>query len=163
VTEARTAGVHVVVTPQDVAPSRDTATAEVESNVTALYQAAKSRVKSLAARYHEKLGPIGFGVLRFVFEHEPVRAGDVAAALGLDKSAVSRQITMLREMDLLDIEPDPADGRASLLLPSDKARQAQVTFRAESSGEYERILASWPTEDIATLARLLERFNDSIG
>jgi DNA-binding MarR family transcriptional regulator len=94
-----------------------------------------------------------------VMEHEPVRAAGISTALDMDKSAVSRQISMLRESGLLLSQPDPDDGRASLLVSSDSAKAALESFRVELKSDYQRILGSWDTDEIETFARLLAKFN----
>jgi DNA-binding MarR family transcriptional regulator len=145
----------------DAADARSTHLHEVEQAVGVLYQATRARVKVLAERFDPDLQPAGFGILRYIIANEPIRAGDIASALAIDKSAVSRQLTILRDNGLVETRADPADGRATLLVASDAARAALETFRAESKADYERILQSWDSDDIATLATLLQRFNKS--
>lgn len=142
--------------------ARAAATHEVDESVTVLYQAAKARIKSLAARFDPDLGPLGFGILRYILATQPLRSGDIVTALGMDKGAVSRQVGLLRDMGLIETRPDPDDGRASILVPSTTAREALEAFRAESTAGYDRVLADWSTEDIATFAALLHRFNESV-
>jgi len=103
----------------------------------------------------------GYLVLRYVMAHEPIRAGDVAAGLSMDKSAVSRQLTALRDSGLIEAQPDPEDGRASLVVGSAKANERLDEFRVELKADYQRILASWDAADIEAFARLLNKFNES--
>lgn len=134
----------------------------VEREISALYQQAKVRIREAAARYHADLQPLGYGVLRHVIDHQPVRAADIASVLGIDKSAVSRQVSMLRELELLETADDPDDGRAVLLVATDSAVATREQLRTESTSGYGRIFADWSSDDIGHLARLLHRFNASI-
>lgn len=149
--------------PAPASPAdRETGEQFIEQGVATLYQAARARVKDLAERFAPDLQPATYGILRYIMEHEPLRAGDIVAALGIDKSAVSRQIGTLREMGLIDMRPDPEDGRASLLVASTRAREARVVYRAETSERYASIFREWTDEEIISFAVLLGKFNESI-
>lgn len=142
---------------------RADATAAVETNIAHIYQAAKARIKSLAVRFHPDLQPVGYGILRLVFDGEPLRASDIAATLGMDKGAVSRQVAALREMGLVETRSDPDDGRATLLIATATARQGLAAFRSESSSDYGRVFTEWSTAELRDFAALLVKFNDSVN
>ena len=57
----------------------------------------------------------GHWLLVRVSEQAPVRLSDIAESVELDLSTISRQVRDLVAAGLLLKEPDPADGRASLL------------------------------------------------
>jgi DNA-binding MarR family transcriptional regulator len=134
----------------------------IEHEVAELYRSAKSRVKSIAAKYHPDLQPVGYGILRFIFETEPVRSQDIAASLDMDKGAVSRQVSALRQLGLVDTRIDPDDRRATLLVVSDAARAVRVQVRGETTSGYGLIFADWGDRDIHEFSRLLTKFNESI-
>ena len=141
--------------------ARDAYALEIEQGVAVLYRASKARVKRLVAHLDPEMQTAGYLVLRYVMAHEPIRAGDVAAGLSMDKSAVSRQLTALRDSGLIEAQPDPEDGRASLVVGSAKANERLDEFRVELKADYQRILASWDAADIEAFARLLNKFNES--
>jgi DNA-binding MarR family transcriptional regulator len=141
--------------------ARDAFALEIEEGVAVLYRASKARVKRLVDHLDPEMQTAGYLVLRYVMAHEPIRAGDVAVGLSMDKSAVSRQLTALRESGLIDAQPDPEDGRASLVVSSQKANARLDEFRAELKRDYRRMLASWDAADIEAFARLLNKFNES--
>lgn len=142
--------------------ARDAATLEVEQGISLLFNATKTRIRALSDLFHADLQPAGFTILRYILAHGPVRGGDVAVAVGMDKSAVSRQLTVLREMELLETRPDPLDGRAALLVATEVAKSALVEFRHSVKAEYFKTLESWDTDEIHTFGRLLQRFNESL-
>ena len=141
--------------------ARDAYALEIEQGVAVLYRASKARVKRLVEHLDPEMQTAGYLVLRYVMAHEPIRAGDVAAGLSMDKSAVSRQLTVLRDSGLIEAQPDPEDGRASLVVGSTKANERLDEFRVELKADYQRILADWDAADIADFARLLKKFNES--
>ena len=141
--------------------ARDAYALEIEQGVAVLYRASKARVKRLVEHLDPEMQTAGYLVLRYVMAHEPIRAGDVAAGLSMDKSAVSRQLTVLRDSGLIEAQPDPEDGRASLVVGSVKANERLDEFRVELKADYQRILASWDAADIEAFARLLNKFNES--
>jgi len=134
---------------------------EIEQEVALLNHATRARGRVLTERFDPDLQPAGFSVLRYVIVTGPVRAGGIASALSMDKSAVSRQITVLRDAGLLQTSTDPEDGRATLLVATETAETALAAFRQEMRAEYERIMHSWETADVAAFARLLRLFNTS--
>ena len=143
------------------AAARDAFAQDIEQGVAVLYQASKARVKRLVEHLDPDMQTAGYLVLRFVMANGPIRAGDVAAGLSMDKSAVSRQLTVLRDAGLIESRPDPEDGRASLVAGSAIANDRLDEFRVELTSDYRRILAEWEAADIESFARLLKKFNGS--
>jgi len=141
--------------------ARDSYALEIEQGVAVLYRASKARVKRLVEHLDPDMQTAGYLVLRYVMANEPIRAGDVATGLSMDKSAVSRQLAALRESGLIASQPDPEDGRASLVVASAKANERLDEFRVELKADYQRMLAEWNAADIADFARLLKKFNES--
>lgn len=142
--------------------AREHAALELENGISQIYQRSRARVRHLAEQFDGDLQPLGFGILRYIIINGPLRAGDVVTGLGIDKAAVSRQLAQLKQLGLIVSTPDSADRRATLIEASDTAKAALAAFRGEVSLEYRTALESWPTDDIADLARLLHRFNESV-
>jgi DNA-binding MarR family transcriptional regulator len=147
----------------DAADARYGKLLDVEHEVSVMHQLTRARLKVLVERFDADLQPAGFAVLRCVVAHGPIRAGDIASNLGIDKSAVSRQLTVLRDSGLIEATSDPADGRATLVGATEAALVALGRFRADVRADYERILQSWNTADIVTFGDLLQRFNRSLS
>ncbi len=135
---------------------------QIEEGISVLFRNTKMRLKDYSERLDPELQPAGYTILRYVMSREPIRAADIATALGMDKSAVSRQLTSLREIGLLETHPDPADGRATLLASSEKARTALASFQASFRSAYREVLSTWDDSDVDNFARLLRKFNDGI-
>lgn len=91
----------------------------------------------------------------------PMRSSALAEAACVDPSTVSRQVAELVKAGLVERVPDPADGRASLLVATDRGREAHRARKTRRVETFGRIVAGWPAADVATLTDLLTRFNDS--
>ena len=92
-----------------------------------------------------------------------VRASDVAQVLGLDKSTVSRGITQLENLGLIERVGDPDDGRARLLRLTTTGAERFDAMRAQRQTEFRAILTRWNPTDLADLGRLLARLNTDLG
>lgn len=97
-------------------------------------------------------------VLARVVAEGPRRVTDLAEATGVDASTVSRQVAAMVKEGLLAREADPADGRASLVVATDRGRDVMDEMRGARNREFARLLEGWAADDCATLARLLDRF-----
>lgn len=86
---------------------------------------------------------------------EPIRASQVVQQCGVTKQAVSQQIIHLERNGYLVVEPDPLDGRARMLLLTEKGCQAQRLV-AELFAEIERDWARRVgAENLAVLREVL--------
>ena len=137
---------------------RDEYVLEVERGISELYGRVNERIRSHAKTFNPDLQPVGFGILRYIRLRESIRAADISTALGMDKSSVSRQVTALREMGLVETRPDPEDGRATLLVLSEASRDALAGIRHETAAEYQRALSTWTDDDVRAFAHLLAKF-----
>lgn len=95
-------------------------------------------------------------------EGAAVRSRDLARAEGLDPSTMSRRLGSLAERGLITREPDPADGRASLLSLTDAGCEAVQCERDRRVALVTDALDGWGEHDRAELARLLSQLTDSL-
>lgn len=91
----------------------------------------------------------------------PLRSRDLAAAICLDPSTVSRQIDQLVRAGFAERLADPDDGRATLVCVTTAGAQTFTAHRAH----LEQVLMSsvfddWEPADLDTFTRLLARLND---
>ncbi|GAA3043454.1 hypothetical protein GCM10020229_63400 [Kitasatospora albolonga] len=88
----------------------------------------------------------------------PCSAADLGREVELDRTTVTRRADRLEQAGLLRREPDPADGRATLLALTPAGREVIATTRRRLAAAIESALADWPEEEARTFARLLHRF-----
>ena len=142
--------------------------AEIEHELSLLFRRARSASMGMARRVHPDLDAAGYALISQIDLGTPpgstgVRASDVAAALGLDKSTVSRGIAQLERIGLIERVPDPDDGRARLLRLTADGAERYGAIREQRRAEFEAILERWETGDLEQLAKLLHRLNTDIG
>jgi DNA-binding MarR family transcriptional regulator len=105
---------------------------------------------------------VGFGgiaVLHQVSKRPGITATQIAQGHDLDKAVVSRKVTQLRELDYIQSEPSPEDGRVMLLTPTATGQQVLEDMRREMYGAYWNRLESWGQTELDEFLRVLRRFN----
>lgn len=110
------------------------------------------------------LGPAGrdlsgndVHLLRTVAAQGPMRASDLAAWQGVDKSTISTQVRRLEERGLVVRRPDPADRRAALLAATARGRKLRRRMDAAGAALFAELLRGWSDADRQALATLLAR------
>lgn len=131
----------------------------IEREVGVLLRRVRRVIGVRARAVHPELQPASYLVLTHLEERGATRSSAVVEELGIDKGAVSRQITHLVQLGLVVREDDPADGRASLLSLTDDARRRLALVAAERSERFDRRLSDFDTEELAGFARQLARYN----
>ena len=131
----------------------------LEREIGLLLRRSRAISARLASQLHPDLDGAAYGLLALLQDTGPLRASDLVARLGLDKSTVSRQISSLVELGLVDRAADPADGRAQVLTPSAEGSARLAEIRDVRRARWEADLSGWPAEDVATLGELLSRLN----
>jgi DNA-binding MarR family transcriptional regulator len=86
----------------------------------------------------------------------------MADAFGIDKGAISRQVQHLLDLGLVEREPDPADGRATLVSVS-AAAVAQLEAVSEERRRWlDGRLSDWSEDDLTQMVELLGRYNRAL-
>lgn len=100
-----------------------------------------------------------FGILALVDRLGDGRhAGELAHQAALDPSTVSRAVAALVTSGLVAREPDPYDGRATVLAVTDAGRAALADALDWHERLIARALADWTPDEIAAFERQLGRF-----
>ena len=86
-----------------------------------------------------------------------LRLSDLASALELDLSTVSRQVKQMSDTGLVTREADPDDGRACLVGLSDKGRAVLESVRSARTEVLRNTMAGWNERQRAALAAGIER------
>jgi DNA-binding MarR family transcriptional regulator len=131
----------------------------LEREIALLLRRSRAISARLAGELHADLDGAAYGLLALLQDTGPLRASDLVARLGLDKSTVSRQVSNLVDLGLVDRAADPVDGRAQVLTPSAEGSARLARIRESRRARWEADLGDWPATDVATLADLLGRLN----
>ena len=131
----------------------------LEREIGLLLRRARAMSARLAGELHPDLDGAAYGLLALLEDAGPLRAGDLVARLGLDKSTVSRQVSHLVDLGLVDRAADPVDGRAQVLTPSAEGSARLARIREARRARWETDLEDWAPTDVARLGELLARLN----
>lgn len=112
---------------------------------------------ALKRRSHERENPATVFLLRHLRRSESMRVSDLADCSRLDVSTVSRHVKALEEAGHLVRVEDPDDKRAWLLRITEQGSALYDEAMNARCAVLETVLADWPHDDRATLARLMDR------
>jgi DNA-binding MarR family transcriptional regulator len=134
----------------------DSALRVIETQVAMLMRLGEATRRS-SPRPHRALDRAAYVILRFLQEAGPQNVSAVAARLNLDGSTVTRQISTLHRDGLVVRNPDPQDGRGSVVSASDQGL-AQVDAVSKARRDlYDEVLQGWTTQERVLLAEVLQR------
>ncbi|WP_372458504.1 MarR family winged helix-turn-helix transcriptional regulator [Streptomyces sichuanensis] len=138
----------------------DAAFLALERELAVFLRRARASSGELAREVHPDLEPAAYGLLVRLEEAGQQRATDLAAYFGVGKATMSRQLRALCELGLVSRDPDPADGRASLIQITEEGRVRFTRVRDARRAQYMSKLAGWDRTEVAELARLLHQLNE---
>ncbi|MCP2263470.1 MarR family winged helix-turn-helix transcriptional regulator [Promicromonospora thailandica] len=134
----------------------------LEREIRLLIRRAQSNGASIARRVHPELEASAYPLLAHIAERPGARGSDLASYFGVGRATVSRQLSRLVELGLVERTVDPEDSRGQriTLTPDgadrfDRARTSRVAM-------LEAALSTWEKEDVAQLATLLRRYSADI-
>jgi DNA-binding MarR family transcriptional regulator len=139
----------------DLAPQEIVAVAD--TFVRLMRSFSKARAWMLAAAEHDVEWSCRI-LLKSLATEGPMRAGALAEVVQSDPSTVSRQVAGLVKDGLLERRADPADGRASILVLTEKADAVLVDHDRIRLDFFARLLDGWSAADVHRFAKLLDRF-----
>ena len=92
-----------------------------------------------------------------------VRVGDLAESMRLDASTVSRHVHQLGENGLVRRDPDPADGRASIVDVTDDGRTALAKTFDQRRAFVTEAMSTWSADDRERLRDDIQRLTAGLG
>lgn len=120
--------------------------------------------QAMRERLEERLAPLGltpseWGALNHCLHGVDTPAG-LAACLGVNRAAVTRLLDGLERAGLVERAPNPADGRSTLLRPTEPGRRL-ARHAAECCSEIDRIASA--CLDATGRARFLDLLRRVVG
>ncbi len=134
----------------------------IEREIGVLLRRIKLHFEEQGCAVHPELHSGAYFLLAWLNAHGPVRASVISDTFMLDKGAVSRRISMLEELGLVERLPDPADGRATLISVSVAGKERMVLADEHRREWFDTRVASMTVEELESLATLLARFNEAM-
>lgn len=142
-------------------PARDEVVAEIIGEFSHLFASARTRWTRYAEEIHPDLRGPGMMLLQTILRQGPITATRLGGILDMDKAMVSRQVTKLRALGLVDAREAESDRRVILLTASEEAQAALDGMHARTSNDYRKRFAEWSDEELESLHTLMHRFNAS--
>lgn len=100
-------------------------------------------------------------VLQVVGWGERVRPSDVAAALEVHASQITRQVKALEDSGHVHVEPDPQDRRSCFVSLTEDGRAELARLSEVGMARFEKFVAAWDATDVREFTRLLTKFTQS--
>jgi DNA-binding MarR family transcriptional regulator len=150
-----------------VAPESDTRAAELTEQeierghrLAGLMFGLGKQQASLAHRMSKSAGVDRSTIflLKALAFHGPRRSSELAAAVHSDPSTVSRQVAALVRDGLIERQADPEDGRASVLMPTERGLELLAEQRKRMGLALALVFRTWDPADVTRFLELLERF-----
>ncbi|MEU8221957.1 MarR family winged helix-turn-helix transcriptional regulator [Kribbella sp. NPDC048915] len=102
-------------------------------------------------------GPRGYQVLATTSAEGPKRQLDLAAQLGVDRTVMTYLLDDLEQADLVQRRPDPADRRARLIVPTEKATEVLCDYERRLRATEEEVLGILDESERESFRLLLQR------
>ena len=135
---------------------------DLEHEVGVMVRRIRRVIGERARAVHPDLAPSSYLMLAYVAENGPLRASAIAEQFDMDKGAISRQVTHLTELGLLDRVSDPDDRRALLVSVSDDGRSRLVDVARHRRKWLDERLGEWTLQDLTGFVDALGRYNRAL-
>ena len=133
---------------------------DVDYELTRLLRRSRARGLKLAAELDESLDLTSYLLLMAIYDNgDGLHGSDLAESFGVHKSTISRSISTLQKLGLVERVADPHDGRAQLLTASLDAARRIDESRERGHGWLAEVLTEWSTSERNAFANGLARFN----
>ncbi|MBL0887910.1 MarR family winged helix-turn-helix transcriptional regulator [Myceligenerans indicum] len=143
--------------PDDLAPF-----SALEHELRLIIRRASSAGATIARRVHPELESSAYPLLARIAQHPGTRGSDLAAHFGVGRATMSRQLSRLADLGLVERDTDPEDSRGQrITLTADGASRFEKA-RANRIEMFAGALAHWDREDVQHLADLLHRYSEDL-
>ena len=102
-------------------------------------------------------------LLRTLERIGPASINTIANAVGLDGSTVTRQVSAMKGLGLVERRTNPGDRRSCIISPTAAGRDLMRHMRKIRRSNLDEVTRDWSSDDRNALGRLLAKLNDSIA
>ena len=139
-------------------PARNAAVRELEGTIADLAAAFRRMLAAAAESVSPGMLPGTFKVLSAVSRAETITLSALAERLAADKGQVSRSVTELETLGLVERTADADDRRIKLIAVTPEGRTRLDAARQPLDGRLDEVMQDWPLESIEQLTLLLRAF-----
>jgi DNA-binding MarR family transcriptional regulator len=143
--------------------SDESVVGRIETEVALLMRFGEATRRATPVEAHRSLDRAAYVILRHLQEAGPLNVSALADRLNLDGSTVTRQVTAMEREGLIEREPDPSDGRGTLVSATAAGLRRMSVVREARAKVYAEMLSDWSAGDRADLATLLARLNEALA
>lgn len=133
---------------------------------TARLYLAVGRLSRLLRRIGASSSELGHGAVSALFtlvNHKSMRLGDLAAKEGVAPPTLSRIVASLVDGGYVKRTPDPADGRASLVTPTEEGERVASGLYSTRLRELQRRLDRLPPDQVKLLLAALPALENLVA
>jgi DNA-binding MarR family transcriptional regulator len=135
----------------------------IETQVAMLMRLGEATRRSTGGPPHRALDRAAYVILRQLQQDGPLNVSVLAAALNLDGSTVTRQVTALQKDGLTERKPDPRDGRGTVIAATALGLEQVEKVRQARRALYGSVLTDYSDAEMRDLAATLERFTGALA
>jgi DNA-binding MarR family transcriptional regulator len=146
-----------------VSTPTDDPVARIESELGLLLRRARASAERLARLVHPDLEPSAYPLLVRIEREPGVRASELAEHIGVGRGTMSRQLSRLEQLGLIERSPDPEDSRGQLIRVTPEGARRVDAARVARRGYLGSVLDGWSDVERGLLADQLQRLNDAIA
>jgi DNA-binding MarR family transcriptional regulator len=143
--------------PSQLDTTADTAEDAVVQLVMAIGRRFRARIDG------DTVDPSQAALLYALKCHGAMRLGDIAEAMQLDASTVSRHVQQLGDRGFIDRDPDPGDGRARIIALSEAGATSLKNSFERRRAFITGAVADWSDDDREQLRQQISRLTTSLG
>jgi len=143
--------------------SDDLVLGTIETQMALLMRLGEATRRSTGGPPHRALDRAAYVILRQLEKDGPLNVSVLAAALNLDGSTVTRQVTALQNDGLIERRRDPNDGRGTVIAATALGLEQVDAVRQARRLVYGTVLKDYTPEEKRELAVVLERFTEALA
>jgi DNA-binding MarR family transcriptional regulator len=134
----------------------------LEQEMGVLVRRIRRLIAVRARMVHPDLSPVAYSMLMALNDSGPRRASDLVDLFSIDKGAVSRQVSALLDLGLIERSPDPEDRRAAILAITEEGSRRLSTIAEMRRREVIDRLSGWSDEDLRGFVAMMARYNSEL-
>ncbi len=134
----------------------------LEHEMGVLVRRIRRLIAERARMVHPDLSPVAYSMLMALNDSGPRRASDLVDIFSIDKGAVSRQVSALLDLNLIERSPDPEDRRAAILAITEEGSRRLSNIAESRRREVLERLSGWSDEDLRGFVEVMARYNNAL-